>query len=77
MVITRKLEQIAPASDLPRDLRTCELQSINQTVYDPETGKFLGLQETLDFVNVTPNRTTGYSAFFLNYGYREGNRSLE
>ena len=73
MVITRKLEQIAPASDLPRDLRTCEPQSINQTVYDPETGKFLGLQETLDFVNV---KDDSYKVF-LNYGYREGNRSLE
>lgn len=46
-VITRKLEQIAPASNLPRDLRTCELQSINETVYDPETGKFLGSQISL------------------------------
>ena len=57
-------------------LRTCKFQSnkviINQTVYDPETGKFLGLRETLGFVNIKGDS----DKVFLNYEYLEENKSF-
>lgn len=60
--------QTVPPANPPKDLKRYILKDykmiINQPLYDPKTGSFLGLEETIAFISIRGNAEETFSDYF-------------